>query len=287
MKSAPTRTLGLKTIFAALIAAVALFAPFQAEAQGKGDQWTFSITPYLWLPNVDGTLKYSTPPGAGGGPEVQVGPVDYLENLKFAMMITGEVRKKRWAVFTDFIYLDFQAENSSVKAIDFGQTTRNPISSSLDAGTQSSLKGGLWELAGSYTAVDGDIVSLDVLGGFRYFSVRASADWRLTASVSGPGGGQSFPTSGSISQGDDLWDGIVGVRGRIRLGRSNWSLPYYLDIGTGSSDFTWQGVAGIAYGFSWGGVQLVYRHLYYDQKDDKLLQDMRFSGPALGVFFRF
>jgi hypothetical protein len=168
-----------------------------------------------------------------------------------------------------------------------GQTERNPLSSSLDAGTQSSLKGGLWSLAGSYAVVDGEIVTLDALGGFRYFSVRASSDWRLTTTVSGPGGGRSFPSSGSISQGDDLWDGIIGVRGRIRLGRSNWSLPYYLDIGTGSSDFTWQGLAGIAYGWSWGSVQLVYRHLYYDQKNDKLLQDMRFSGPALGVQFRF
>jgi len=51
--------------------------------------------------------------------------------------------------------------------------------------------------------------------------------------------------------------------------------------------FSWQGTAGIVYGFSWGGVRLVYRHFYYDQKDDKLLQDMRFSGPALGALFRF
>jgi hypothetical protein len=46
-------------------------------------------------------------------------------------------------------------------------------------------------------------------------------------------------------------------------------------------------MAGIAYAFSWSGVQLVYRHWYYDLKDDKLLQDMRFSGPTLGVLFRF
>jgi hypothetical protein len=46
-------------------------------------------------------------------------------------------------------------------------------------------------------------------------------------------------------------------------------------------------MAGIAYGWSWGSVQLMYRHLYYDQRNDKLLQDMHFSGPALGVSFRF
>jgi hypothetical protein len=203
------------------------------------------------------------------------------------MMLAGEARKNRWAVFTDIIYLNLESNHGTVKALDFGLTARNPVSTSLDAGTQSSLKGGLWELAGSYTAVEGDIVTLDVLGGFRYFSIRASTDWRLTAAVSGPGGAQSFPASGSISQSDDLWDGIVGIRGKIRLGRSNWSLPYYLDIGTGSSDYTWQAMAGIAYGFSWGGVQLVYRHLYYDQKENKLVQNMRFTGPALGISFRF
>jgi hypothetical protein len=36
-----------------------------------------------------------------------------------------------------------------------------------------------------------------------------------------------------------------------------------------------------------GEVTFVYRHLYYDQKDDKLLQDIRFSGLALGATFRF
>jgi len=34
-------------------------------------------------------------------------------------------------------------------------------------------------------------------------------------------------------------------------------------------------------------VMLVYRDLYFDQKDDKFIQDLRFSGPALGVTFRF
>jgi hypothetical protein len=81
--------------------------------------------------------------------------------------------------------------------------------------------------------------------------------------------------------------GIVGGRGQIRLGRSHWAVPYYLDIGAGSSEFTWEGMAGIASGFSRGGVQPVYRHLYFDQKSGKLLQSVRFSGPALGVTFCF
>jgi hypothetical protein len=44
---------------------------------------------------------------------------------------------------------------------------------------------------------------------------------------------------------------------------------------------------GVAYSHKWVGATLVYRHLSYDRKGDKLIQDMRFSGPALGVTFRF
>jgi hypothetical protein len=85
----------------------------------------------------------------------------------------------------------------------------------------------------------------------------------------------------------DLWDAIIGVRGKARLGESGWFVPYYLDAGTGSSALTWQGMAGIGHTFKWGDVLLAYRHLYYDQKGDKLIQDIRFSGPALGATFRF
>jgi len=268
----------------ASLTALILCGPLGAAAQMPGDEWKFSITPYLWLPNIGGTLKYSVPPGAGGSPEVEVGPNDYLENLRFAMMISGEVRKGRWLAFTDFIYLDFSDEESAVKSINFGG---NPVSSSVNVSTDSSFKGGAWTLGVGYAVLPGRPVELDVFGGLRYFGIKASTDWQLTAAVSGPGGTQTFPRTGSITERADLWDGIVGVRGRIWLGGSNWSIPYYSDIGTGSSSLTWQGMLGIAYSFKVVSLTLAYRHLYYDQKNDKLIQDMRFSGPALGVTFRF
>ena len=46
-------------------------------------------------------------------------------------------------------------------------------------------------------------------------------------------------------------------------------------------------MAGIGYSFKWGEALLAYRHLYYEQKEGKLLQDVSFSGPALGAAFRF
>jgi len=273
-----------RLITLASLAALILCGPLGTAAQTPGDEWKFSITPYLWLPNIDGTLKYSIPPGAGGSPEVEVGPNDYLENLRFVMMISGEVRKERGFVFTDFIYLDFASEDSTVQSINFGG---NQVSSSANISTDSSLKGGAWTLGGGYAVLPGRPVELDVFGGLRYFGIKASTDWQLTATVTGPGSGQTFPRAGSISERMDLWDGIIGVKGRVWIGRSNWSIPYYFDVGTGSSSLTWQGLLGVAYSWEVIGVTLAYRHLYYDQKNDKLIQDMRFSGPALGVNFRF
>jgi hypothetical protein len=273
-----------RVIVLATLGALALCGPLSAAAETPGNEWKFSITPYLWLPNVDGTLKYSIPPGSGGSPEVEVGPNDYLENLRFVMMISGEVRKERGFVFTDFIYLDFASEDSKVQSINFGG---NQVSSSANISTDSSLKGAAWTLGGGYAVLPGRPVDLDVFGGLRYFGIKASTDWQLTATVTGPGAAQSFARAGSISERMDLWDGIVGLKGRVWLGRSNWSIPYYFDVGTGSSELTWQGLLGVAYSWEVIGVTLAYRHLYYDQKNDKLIQDMRFSGPALGVTFRW
>jgi hypothetical protein len=50
---------------------------------------------------------------------------------------------------------------------------------------------------------------------------------------------------------------------------------------------TWQGLLGVAYSFNWGDVSLAYRYLYYEQGSDKLLQNMSFRGPTLGVTFHF
>ena len=142
-------------------------------------------------------------------------------------------------------------------------------------------------MAGAWTAAGGENSSLDLLAGFRLLSIKAETDWRLAGSVTGPGPGQSFGASGSVSQTKTLWDGIIGIRGLIGLGDSKWAVPYYLDVGTGDSALTWQGAAGIEYRFPWGDLQLIYRHLYYDMEGDKLIQEVSFSGPALGANFRF
>ena len=84
------------------------------------------------------------------------------------------------------------------------------------------------------------------------------------------------------------WDAIVGVKGRMALGASReWIVPYYLDVGTGDSDLTWQGAIGLGYAFRWGDVVAMYRYLDYDFKSGKKVEELTASGPMVGVTFRW
>ena len=188
-------------------------------------------------------------------------------------------------MFSDLIYLDISGSDSHVKSVDFGGSQ---INSSIDAGTQTTIKGTVFTLGGGYSVARSADASMDVIGGARYLGVDVITDWHLTATIIDPVGGGTFPLIGTVSQRVDLWDAIIGVRGRIGLGNTGkWSVPYYLDAGTGSSTLTWQGLLGLDYAFGWGDVSLAYRHLYYSQKGDQFIQSLALSGPLLGATFRF
>jgi hypothetical protein len=128
------------------------------------------------------------------------------------------------------------------------------------------------------------MVSLQVLGGFRYLKVKPSLEWRFTGNI---GALPPFAVAGSASADPGAWDVIVGAKGRVRLGDSAWFVPYYADVGTGQSDLTWQAMAGVGYAFSWGDVTAAYRHLAYKFPDSFALKDLSFSGPAVALGFRW
>jgi hypothetical protein len=273
---------GARRACAGLLAASCLGST-PAVAQQSLEQWTFALTPYLFLPNINGTLSYDPAP-AGGSPSVNTGPNNYLQNLSAALMLSGEARKGKWSILSDMVYLHFADEDSSVRSVDFGGAL---VGSTVSGSTRSTFTALEWTLAGAYNAVQTPRVTLDVLGGARYFGVQATSEWRLSAAIVGPGGGQTFPAAGKIDKQVDIVDAIIGIRGRVHIGEGRWFAPYYLDVGTGSSSLTWQGMAGVGYGFKWGDALLAYRHLYYDQSEGRLLQNISFSGPTLGAAFRF
>ena len=62
--------------------------------------------------------------------------------------------------------------------------------------------------------------------------------------------------TGSATKTQKLGDAVIGTYGQFGLGQK-WSIPFYLDAGTGDPNFTWQGLSGVKY----GNLALSYRFL--------------------------
>jgi len=278
-----------------LLPTIALAGLFLAgPALAEEDDWSFNLTPYLWLPTIDGALKYAIPPDSGGGsPEISVGPTEWLDLLNYGLLVSGSATKGRFTIYTDVVVLSMTSKNDGrVLSVDDSITVPGtripiPVSADLALDTRTDLDGLTWTLAGGYEVLASDTSSLSVILGTRYFGVDVTSSWDLTAAITVPGGGVVLPAQGQIGADTDLWDAIVGVRGEVALGQGKWSLPYYLDIGTGDSDLTWNTMVGFARRFESGDLLIAYRHLNYDQDADSLLQDFSFSGPGIGYRFKF
>jgi hypothetical protein len=252
---------------------LALAIPFALGSPATAQEGRWSVTPYVWMPNIDGNLNFQLPSGVR--PEVGVGPNDYLENLDMALMVAGDYRGDGWSIFTDLVYLDFSNENASVRTV----SGPGPVQIPIDVGSEVNFKGALWTLGGGYQLLNTESYTLELLAGFRYLGAEAQLNWSLQGPLN------QFPQAGSVDTEEDIWDGLVGVRGEVRAG--NWFFPYYADVGAGSSDLTLQAIAGVGYRFGGWDIRGVYRHLRYEQGDDKLINDLTFSGPAIGATFRF
>ncbi|CAH0131819.1 hypothetical protein [Roseomonas sp. CECT 9278] len=274
---------------AAATALVAMSAAAQAQDTGLRPGWSFEVAPYVWLPSVSADLRYDIPTGLRGTADVKAEADDYFANLNFAMAFAATARYDRFSVLTDVMYVSAEAGSSRVSSVDVFDVRRNPVSSTLNAGGDSTLKTTLWMLAGGYTVASGAWGNVDLLAGFRYLGIEASTDYNLALTLVGPRGnaGPTFGGAGRLSGRDNIWNGIVGVRGRINIAESGVFVPYYLDIGAGDSNLTWQGFTGIGYQAGWAGVQLGWRYMSYDQGGTALVQNMTMSGAYLAVNFSF
>jgi hypothetical protein len=119
--------------------------------------------------------------------------------------------------------------------------------------------------------------------GARMLKSDGTLNWAFNGT--GPAG---IGAAGTSEVSSTNWDAIIGVRGRARFGSDlRWFVPYYADVGGGNSKFTWQGILGLGYSFSWGDVGIVWRYLDYEFKSGKPAQSLTFNGAAAGVSFTF
>lgn len=257
---------------------VAAMAPTAVWSQQLSDQWQFRASIYGWLPDIGGNTTFP----AGTGTSINVSSDKIIDTLKFAFMGTFEAQKGRWGAFTDVIYLDVGGSKSGTRDLTVGNVT---LPAGVTAEAQLDIKAWVWTLAGTYRVVSDPGFTMDVLAGARLLDVEEKLGWQFSANL---GGIAPPPRIGNSELKENYWDGIVGVKGRLAFGANReWFVPYYVDVGTGDSDLTWQGVAGIGYAFRWGELFAAWRYLDYSFKSGSKIEDVNFNGPAIGVAFRW
>jgi hypothetical protein len=239
-----------------LLCASALIAgpkPVSAGESAEGNDWQYAATIYLW----GAAIKGETARGA----DVNVNFDTLIDNLNMAFMGAFEARKSRWSFLTDVSYLNVGANGTGRVPVAVAPDVRVGVNANVKT------KGWVPDFIGGYNLWSAPQGSLDVIAGARYLDLRL--DFGLAAAAGPYAARRDLTASGSA------WDGVVGVKGHVDL-NPKWYVPYYVDVGTGQSDFTWQGSAG-----------LVYRYMKWDLGSDSAVDHISFSGPLLAAKFQF
>jgi hypothetical protein len=221
----------------------------------QSDPWQFTAAAYLWGASMKGETR--------AGDDLDVGFDDILDKLKFGGMGSLGVRKGRWVVFGDLIYLKLTDELKT-----------GPASADVD------LQAWVTQASAGYTVKKTEDYALDVFAGARYL--------RLDVDVSTSLGPLPLPLD--LDRAEGTWNGIAGIKGNIKLPKQ-WFANYYLDAGTGEAKLTYQLMGGVGYKFEKVSAIAGYRYIKWKfDRDDKLgriFKELILQGPYAGVLFRF
>jgi hypothetical protein len=249
-------------VFLLLVIFPGMPASSAAEETDQQECWQFGADVYLWVADIGGETA--------GGDTIDVPFHTLLENLDFSYMGAFHARNGRWHLSTDVIYMNLEGDNSGTV------TAPGEIELKVDA----KVKVQAWVVspAVGYTFIDMEKIRMEFLAGARYLWMKPE----LKLNITGP-----LNSNHNISDSGDVWDGIAGIRGDVNLAK-DWYIPYYADMGTGDSDYTWQAMAGVGYRINkMVDVVASYRYLKWKFEDNKAVDNLDLSGPLLGLRLRF
>jgi hypothetical protein len=124
--------------------------PFELVPGKDPDAWGFVLEPYLWGASMSGTAGIAPLPALG----VDLKTRKILENLKFGVMGAGEIRKGRWGLLADGIYMDLEASGK--------------LGGTLYRSGRLEISQALASLALAYRVIDDRRGYLDLYAGARY-----------------------------------------------------------------------------------------------------------------------
>lgn len=263
-------------------------------------QWTLSITPYGWLPFLQGDVTIK-----GRTVDIDVNPFELLDHLDAVpFMAYSEARKGPLALYSDIFYAKVGVDASvsrSVRGLTAG------ASADLDIELAIIEAGGAFEVArwssGNWGGALGNApafrpyTAVDVLAGARYWHQNAEIKFGLTSALDLNGlvvsRGRAIAREGSV----DWVDPLVGFRIRQGLAPGQ-ELLFRADVGgfDVGSEFSWNILAAYSFefavrdGVTYSGL-LGYRALSVDyvqgSGSSRYEYDVVQHGPVIGLTLRW
>jgi hypothetical protein len=272
----PTRRSRLVALTASLVA-LAGVAPETHADTTPAEPWQFAVTAYGYLPAISGTAYFPVVPI---GASFTLNQSDLIDHLKMTFMGAFDAHRGRWGFFTDVLYLDLGQRNTNIHDFTIGGIG---IPAATTSDVSMDMKSWIVNAVGEYRVLGQRGGStLDVVAGARYLSVSERLEWNFTGSI---GRLPEAARSGNVGISNSIVDAIVGMKGQVQ-GDGGWRMPYYIDVGTGGAQFTWQGVTGLAYQFQWGEAGLLYRYIDF-RIGSSTLKDLAIAGPLISATFRW
>ena len=227
-------------------------------AVAQESRWTYDLSFNLWL--SDTAVSTDTPFGVV---DTELSFSDAIQDLDFALMGTAEARNGPWAVVMDMLYFNLTADAPTPLGILFSE---------VSTGSKITVLSGYV----AYRVHEEPTFAVDLGVGLRGFWT--DLDTTLV--------GASAPTE-SFSQTKDWVDPIVAARIRMAFGE-DWFGTLMLDAGGTGDSSTWQALATVGYRLNenWA-LQGGYRYLQSEWDTDFGQSSLEFSGPILGVTYRF
>lgn len=269
----------IAAILALLLLTVSAVAA-RAQEESAKSPWAFELTPYVWLPEVQGAIK-----ARDETVDVDVGFGDIFDLLGngdlFAAGGHAEVRYDRFSFFLDA----FGGTVRPTANVTVGRTVTRTVTADL------TVNFAFFEFGPAYRVLQwpmdqpGRPITIDALVGGRlmYFYESLALD----------GSGGFF---NRFTKSSSTWvDPFVGGRFAVPVW-GDLDVVFRGDIGGfgAGSELAWNVIGGFQYILPWepGGAQTslvaVYKALSFEYESDRdVTSALEFRGPAFGLAFRF
>jgi hypothetical protein len=225
--------------------------PNPPEPSDQG--WHFSISPYLWLPAVHGTIG-----ALGQEASVHASFSDIFSHFSFALMGAFDPRYNRIVMPLDFMWIRLTSDKASPFNV---LATSAKIKVNLDVLTQKI----------GYRVVDAGKFKVDALAGVRYWHAGTTLD--LESSVL---------TKTNFYGSADWVDAVGGARIQVMLS-PKLVLTIAGDAGGGGANSDYQIAGLIGWKLKKIILQAGYRYLTVNYRHGSTICDLTISGLILGA----